>query len=174
MGRRQLDLAWKRSQALGRHVPIPELRRMLRSSTPQRRLLALVVMRYQLERARGSISYLKLARSVLEDPLSDCRWQALVVIGHFISTNPDAVWRVVLRHGAAATADLRTGVATVLLEHLLEYDAGTFVPKVESELIRQPRAFADMVARCWAFRGAEGRGLVSRLIERARAAATAA
>jgi hypothetical protein len=52
---------------------------------------------------------------------SDPRWQAIIAIGDFAETDPEPIWAFVVRWGNHADEDLRTAVATCLLEHLLEY-----------------------------------------------------
>ena len=50
-----------------------------------------------------------------EDP----RWQAIIAVGRFLESEPDAVWQFIQRWGVHADDDLRMAIATCLLEHLL-------------------------------------------------------
>jgi hypothetical protein len=59
------------------------------------------------------------------DNAKDPRWQAIIEIGHFVSAEPEAIWPFVLKWGSYEDEDLRTAIATCLLEHLMEFH---FVP----------------------------------------------
>ncbi len=78
----------------------------------------------------------------------DPRWQGLIRIADFIQDQPDAVWEFILRWGSHQDKDLRTAVATTLLEHLLERHFEIFFPKVETA-VHKNVLFADTFARCW-------------------------
>ncbi len=57
---------------------------------------------------------------------------------------------VTRKWGAHANADLRTAVATCLLEHLLEYHFDRILPFV-AEACHQSRRFVDTFSRCGEF-----------------------
>jgi hypothetical protein len=78
------------------------------------------------------------------------RWQAIVAIGEYIQSEPDAIWDFVLRWGDNALEDLRDAIATVLLEHLLEHHFERIFPRVELAVRADP-LFADTFCRCWKF-----------------------
>jgi hypothetical protein len=80
----------------------------------------------------------------------DFRWQAMVAVGDFVQSEPDAVWRFASKWGASEDEDLRAAIATCVLEHLLEYHFDALIGQVE-DLARRNRFFADTVRRCWAF-----------------------
>lgn len=80
----------------------------------------------------------------------DPRWQAIIAIGDHIEHHPDVVWLFTRKWGAHANADLRTAVATCLLEHLLEHHFDRIFPLV-SEACRQSVRFCDTVMRCGEF-----------------------
>jgi hypothetical protein len=84
----------------------------------------------------------------------DPRWQAMIVVGEFVETEPEAVWSFVEQWGSSPDEDLRAAVATCLLEHLLEHHFDRFISRVEQNA-RKDRLFADMVARCWKYGQAE-------------------
>jgi hypothetical protein len=79
----------------------------------------------------------------LPDPDNDIRWQAAVVIGEFIDSEPDRVWEIIVAHSDSADADLRTAVATVLLEHLLQRQGARYRPLVD-QLAHRSAQFAEM------------------------------
>jgi hypothetical protein len=82
------------------------------------------------------------------DELIDPRWQAIIAVGEFIQTEPQAVWCFVERWGKHANDDVRMAIATCLLEHLLEYHFALLFPRVERQISRSKR-FADTFSHCW-------------------------
>jgi hypothetical protein len=96
-------------------------------------------------------SYSRLARPLVADADNDCRWQALIVLGEFVPSDPEAVWPVVLRYGDHSDPDMRSGVATVLLEHLLEHHFVRYWPRVRRMVRQSPTRFGDTLERISAF-----------------------
>jgi hypothetical protein len=84
----------------------------------------------------------------------DPRWQAIIRVGEFIESEPEAVWVFTLRWGKHAQSDLRAAIATCLLEHLLEVHFDLLFPRVRHEALRSAR-FVDTLRRCWRFGLAE-------------------
>ncbi len=80
----------------------------------------------------------------------DPRWQAIIRVGEFIETQPEAVWQFAHRWGKHPQADLRAAVATCLLEHLLEHHFDLVFPRVHRATLDSPR-FAKTFALCWWF-----------------------
>ena len=80
----------------------------------------------------------------------DPRWQAIIRVGEFIEMQPEAVWEFAHRWGKHAQSDLRTAVATCLLEHLLEHHFDLLFSRVRRAAIQSPR-FADAFNSCWLF-----------------------
>ena len=78
----------------------------------------------------------------------DPRWQAIVGVGEYVETQPEAVWHFAHRWGKHAQADLRSAVATCLLEHLLEYHFELLFPRVRRAALESPR-FANTFSSCW-------------------------
>ena len=95
------------------------LRDLAGSRRAEDRLRSLRAMRDQIAGGKPPGDYLDLARPLIADPDNDCRWQALIVVGESVRTDPEAVWEVICEHGVSEDEDMRAGVATVLLEHLL-------------------------------------------------------
>ena len=58
-----------------------------------------------------------------EDP----RWQAIIEIGDFIKSEPEAVWSFIARWGGHPQDDLRDAIACCLLEHLLEFHFADYI-----------------------------------------------
>src|SRR3954452_21880969 len=78
----------------------------------------------------------------------DPRWQAIIRVGEFVETQPEAVWEFARRWGTHEQADLRMAVATCLLEHLLEHHFELLFPRVRRAAMESPR-FADTFGSCW-------------------------
>lgn len=81
---------------------------------------------------------------------TDPRWQAIIAIGDYIEHYPNEVWQFVERWGSHPNQDLRMAIATVLLEHLLEYHFDLIFPLVERASIRSKR-FAETFGYCSEF-----------------------
>ncbi len=78
----------------------------------------------------------------------DPRWQAIIAVGEFTKEEPEAVWRFIEKWGVSPDDDLRSAVATCLLEHLLEHHFARFIDRVENAAVAHP-LFADTVLQCW-------------------------
>jgi hypothetical protein len=84
----------------------------------------------------------------------DLRWQAIIDVGEFAKSNPTEVWEFVAVWGCSPDADLRSAVATCVLEHLLEYHFPEVFP-LAAALARVNTQFAQTVRLCWHFGEAE-------------------
>ena len=104
-----------------------------------------------------------------EDAL-DPRLQAVIAVGEFIETEPESVWVFIRRWGASPDEDLRTAIATCLLEHLLEHHFDRFIARVE-QAARADKLFAETVCRCGNFGQAaepDRRARLARLVKSVR------
>jgi hypothetical protein len=81
-----------------------------------------------------------------EDP----RWQAVIAVASFVDTEPEPVWSFVERWGRHPDDDLRSAIATCVLEHLLEYHFDLIFPRV-AHVARSNSCFAEMVGWCALF-----------------------
>jgi hypothetical protein len=81
-----------------------------------------------------------------EDP----RWQAIIEVGEYVGSEPEALWDFIRRWGGHPQEDLRDTVATCLLEHLLECHFAAYFPRVEALALAEP-LFGDTFLRCWQF-----------------------
>lgn len=81
-----------------------------------------------------------------EDP----RWQAIIEVGKYIETSPDAVWQFARRWASHPQEDLRDAIACCLLEHLLEHHFPLILPRIEQAIV-EDRLFADTFCRCRKF-----------------------
>jgi hypothetical protein len=149
MGSNRITLAREQAETMLTHVRPDEIAALAGHRDPSQRLLALSLMQADITAGTPAIRYLGLARPLVEDPDNDCRWQALIVIGELMWTHPEEVWQVVLAHGGSEDSDMRAGVATVLLEHLLEEHFEEYFPRIRAEILRGSARFAETVGMCW-------------------------
>jgi uncharacterized protein (DUF433 family) len=83
------------------------------------------------------------------DHENDPRWQAIMKIGDFVESKPEAIWPFVLKWGSLPDEeDLSAAIATLLLEHLLDHHFDLIFPRVESAA-RSDIWFANTFAGCW-------------------------
>ncbi len=151
----RFERAWSRSAAADLPVPESRLKRLCRSRAAEDRLVGLLIVRRQIERYGIRDGYLPLARSLVADADSHCRWQALMVVGHFAERHASAVWPVVLEHGASEDEDMRSGVATVLLEPILKHHYEEYFPVLKAAVEAGDAHLTDTLRRCWLFGGAK-------------------
>jgi hypothetical protein len=88
------------------------------------------------------------------DGAEDPRWQAMIAVGDFVETEPEAVWSFAQRWGTSTDDDLRSAVATLILEHLLEHHFEVMIARMEDAALNN-ELFADTVCRCWKLGQAE-------------------
>ena len=81
----------------------------------------------------------------------DPRWQALISLAAHTQAAPQQVWEFARRWGGSEDEDLRDAVATLLLEHLLEYHFESLFSAIEVEVARSA-TFADCFSRTLATR----------------------
>jgi len=84
----------------------------------------------------------------------DERWQRILEVGSYLRDEPEAVWGFVARWGGHEQEDLRSAIATCLLEHLLEHHFALLFPRVEALAAADP-LFADTFKKCWKLGQAE-------------------
>ena len=113
---KQLDRIWQEAHAGDLMVTLPEIRNLLKSTDPEDRLRGLLLLRRHIDERDLKDEFFQLAKPMIEDENNNCRWQALIVIGEFIQSKPDEVWRVVREYAESEDDDMRLGVAKVLLE----------------------------------------------------------
>jgi hypothetical protein len=84
------------------------------------------------------------------DSESDPRWKAIIDIGEYIQTEPQAVWLFIRKWGMNSNEDLRMAIATCLLEHLLENHFKEFFPAIK-DACRKSKRFASTFRMCGKF-----------------------
>src|SRR5262245_19792112 len=141
----------------------------LQSRRNARRGMRLVVMATHYTAVREAIAAAErvLPGRVALDGAEDPRWQAMIAVADFVETEREVVWSFAQRWGTSPDDDLRSAVATVLLEHLLEHHFDIIIARVERAALSN-EFFADTVSRCWKLgqaeepaRGARFDGLVA-------------
>jgi hypothetical protein len=88
------------------------------------------------------------------DGVKDPRWQAIIEVGMFSEQEPEAIWPFVLKWGSNEDEDVRTAIATCLLEHLLEHHFDLLFPRIENAA-KSDAWFAKTTSLCWKFGEAE-------------------
>ena len=78
----------------------------------------------------------------------DPRWQAIMLIEDFVETEPEAILSFVLKWGRHEQEDLRTAIAVLLVEHLLEFHFQLIFPHIEKAALGNC-LFADTFLRAW-------------------------
>jgi hypothetical protein len=144
-----LKKTWGQARTYRADVRFEEIQRLCESAESQCRLLGLLLARRQIERGEPASRYFELARWMVPDTENDCRWQAMIVIGESIASNPDAVWEIVCEYGDSADSDMRTAMATVLLEHLLDHDFERYFAFVRKEISRGRVRLLNTLSMCW-------------------------
>jgi DNA-binding TFAR19-related protein (PDSD5 family) len=127
----------------------PDLLRLAISKDALERLAAIRLMQTRAEQAESILPYLAAARRLIHDPDNTCRWQALILVSSGIEREPELVWEVIEAEGGVRDDDMRTGVATVLLEDLLEQHFEAYFPKVRARVLSGDELFTDTVSQCW-------------------------
>lgn len=100
------------------------------AADPRSRLFGLALARKRIEAGDDPSEYYEFARRLVADADNDCRWQAVIVVGELVDSDPEAVWDVVEQFGDSPDSDMRTAVATVLLEELLDRYVEEYFPCV--------------------------------------------
>ena len=85
---------------------------------------------------------------------NDPRWQRIIEIGMHIESDPEPIWEFVARWGSHRDEDLRTAIATCLLEHLLQHHFDLIFPRVQ-KLVQTDPLFAHTFMLCWKIGQAE-------------------
>ena len=84
------------------------------------------------------------------DGESDRRWQAFIAVAEHLESNPEPVWEFAAKWGVHPDQDLQSGIATCILEHLLEHHFDLIFPRV-ADLARANANFAKTLRLCWPF-----------------------
>ena len=80
----------------------------------------------------------------------DPRWQFIIRVAEFVETDPEPLWAFARRWGSSPDPDLRQGISSCLLEHLLQFHFTLIFPRV-AVLARTDPLFAETFLGCWEF-----------------------
>jgi hypothetical protein len=89
-----------------------------------------------------------LPGEVAPEGQEDPRWQAIMLIEDFVEAEPEAILSFVLKWGRHEQEDLRSAIACLLVEHLLEYHFDVIFPHVEKSAL-EDALFADTFLKAW-------------------------
>ena len=84
------------------------------------------------------------------DGANDPRWQAIIAVSEFIEDHPEQVWEFAKRWGEHEQEDVRSAIATCILEHLLEQHFELLFGRIEAAAKANPR-FMDTLRECARF-----------------------
>src|SRR5882724_11959274 len=79
------------------------------------------------------------------------RWTAASAAGDLIPTKPRSVWNLILKYGSYSNEDVRSAVASCMLEHLLESNFEEYFPLLKTQIIEGNILLTDTFRRCWKF-----------------------
>ena len=108
-------------------------------------------MRREIGRGDLASKYFDIAESMIDDSHNTCRWQSIIVIGESMDDDPDRIWNVVKRYGDSKDEDMRSAIATVLLEHLLEANFNKYLANVKAQVSLGKSRFLDTLLKCSTF-----------------------
>jgi len=143
-----LEKAWNKAKSHAVPISDTEIRRLSESKDSPERLLSLLLMRKQIERGEPAATYLPFAKAMVSDSENNCRWQAAIVVGMNIEPAPDEAWQIVCEHGNSEDEDMRSAMATILLEHLLEHDFYKYFALIRAEVSAGRLRLLDTLAIC--------------------------
>ena len=132
-------------------LDIELIKSKLFSTNKDERLRGLLHIRYLINHDRETSDFFDLAVKHIEDKDSDCRWQAIIIIGEFLNTRQDDIWNIIITHGSSDNSDIRTAIATVLLEHFFEENSNLFDAKFETiskEISKGNKNLIDTLSIC--------------------------
>lgn len=79
----------------------------------------------------------------------ELRWEAASQLAEYINDSPSDVWRLVLEHGSSDDEDMRSAIATCVLEHLLESFFDPYFHLLELEVGGGNRNLMETLKLCW-------------------------
>jgi hypothetical protein len=146
---RELERALSEAKAHVAHVSLSKLAEMAASGDVSTRLLALMIARKQIDAGDSPGDYFGFARGLIRDRDNNCRWQAIFVIGESMTTDPDAVWRIIAEYGNSTDEDMRSVIGCALLEELLDLDFEKYFRLSQDQVLNGRHRFLDTIAMCW-------------------------
>jgi len=139
--REQVDREFK-------HYSLEELTRLAESPVATDRFFAVEMMGKQTKDKLVE-EYFQLCRKLAGDPESDIHWQAMIYLIDELEKKSEEIWEVIAELGDSSDEDIRTAVACVLLEDLLDFDYDTYFPKVKEAVRKGRYRFINTLSYCW-------------------------
>lgn len=123
----------------------------LRRGTCDEKIAALKGMRTQIMNGEPA-HFFDLAKGHIGDCNREVRWQAIIVIGEYIPVGirNEEIWNLVIQY-SGVDDDMQQALATVLLEHLLEYDYDCTIKRIATAASDWNTTLRDVLERCWRF-----------------------
>ncbi len=86
-------------------------------------------------------------------PDENTRWQAVIALGEHghCEHAPEVIWPLVVKWGSSENEDVRTAIATCILEHILECHFDEYFEKTAALVRGGNKEFGDTFSRCWKF-----------------------
>jgi hypothetical protein len=142
----RLTELWAAADELGRVGP-EQLARLCASPLARDRLIALLLMRRQINRFGPLTQYVEALGALTRDPEADCRWLAMQVLADLVEWYPERVWQVIRDCCEGDDEDMRSVAMGLLLTRLLLRHGGRFKSELDTLTQRSPR-----FARAYALR----------------------
>jgi len=131
---------------------ISTIKNTLDSTNADDRLKALLLARRFLKQNEMEYALYDLAVKMIEDEDNDCRWQSIIIIGEFIATpKMENIWEIIMTYGNSNDQDMRSAIATVLLEHYFEQNPDQFENKfkmLKQEIKKGKTNLRDTLSLC--------------------------
>ena len=145
----QLAESRERAKAWPGPISLEGLTELAASADTRERRLALALMQREIyERDVPAFHFFPLARRLVGDPDNICRWQALFVVSECDDTHLAAVLEVCAEHADSADADMRAGIACVVLEHVLDRHFDEALPWLREQARGASANFEETIRLC--------------------------
>jgi hypothetical protein len=145
---KELLMASQKAINISKYYNIQELKDLLNSSKPSIRLFGLQIIRNQIQKSEPIKSYFQLVKRLIEDSNNNCRWQSLIVIGEYLNEYPEDIFHIIIKYGSSKDEDMRTAIATILLEHLLEKNFRKHF-NLYKKFSENDSYLLDTLSKCW-------------------------
>lgn len=100
----------------------------------------------------SSLPDLKTIRQQLSSDDEKERWRGAADLGEYVFDHPEEAWPLVLEFGSSAVEDIRSAIATCVLEHILEHHFDVYFPVLVLEIeTKKNDLFADTLSLCSKF-----------------------
>lgn len=124
---------------------------LLLSSNYKDRIEGLIVVNQNPDFWKEKI--FEIASTLIEDKDNDCRWQSLIVIGHYMDKRVKETWDIIIKYGNSEDEDMRSAIATILLEHFFEKDIDSknwYLEDLRQKISREEYSNLKKTLRiCW-------------------------